>query len=34
MGPKDKHTPSGGFFQQPLGELINRRNGEAVLYKS
>ncbi|MGV8713151.1 MAG: IS5 family transposase [Nitrosomonas sp.] len=26
MGPKDKHTPTGDFFQQPLVELINHKH--------
>ena len=25
MGSKDKHTPTGDFFQQPLVELINHK---------
>ena len=26
MGPKDKHAPTGDFFQQPLVELINHKH--------
>ena len=26
MGPKDKHTPTGDFYQQPLVELINHKH--------